>query len=83
MPEVNGNLCQATVNQTYLHITRGADLLGPLLLTVTTSAHNYSIFRQNLHSILAWAGKDDSNIKGHSFRRGGATRLIRIGVPVK
>lgn len=33
----------------------------------------YSFFRQKLHSILARAGIDNSNIKGHSFSRGGST----------
>lgn len=81
LPQVNGDLCPATAFQAYLHLTSGADLLGPLLLTETATA-TYSIFRQKLHSILTQAGIDDSNIKGHSFRRGGATWLSHIGVPV-
>ena len=73
LPHVNGVLCPATALQAYLHLTRGADLLGPLLLTGTASPLTYTIFRQKLHSILNQAGIDDSNIKGHSLRRGGAT----------
>ena len=83
LPHVNGVLCPATALQAYLHLTRGADLLGPLLLTGTASPLTYTIFRQKLHSILNQAGIDDSNIKGHSFRRGGATWLSHIGVPVE
>lgn len=75
-------MCPASALQAYLHLTRGADLFGPLLLTGKCSVFTYSIFRQKLYSILVQAGIDDSNIKGHSFRRGGATWLSRIGVPV-
>ena len=55
----------------------------PLLLRGTASPRTYIIFRKNLHSILDQAGIDDSNIKGHSFRRRGATWLRHIGVPVE
>jgi hypothetical protein len=66
----------------YLHLTRGADLFGPLLFTGKGSVFTYNFFRQRLHSIFVQAGIDDSNNKGHFFRRGGATWLSRIGVPV-
>lgn len=82
LPQVTGEMCPASALQAYLHLTRGADLFGPLLLTGKGSVFTYSFFRQKLHSILVQAGIDDSNIKGHSFRRGGATWLSRIGVPV-
>ena len=52
LPHVNCVLCPATALQAYLHLTRGADLLGPLLLTETASPLTYTIFRQKLHSIL-------------------------------
>lgn len=68
---------------TYLYLTSEAALLRPLLLTGTASAFTYFIFRQKLHSILTRAGLDESNIKGHSFRGGGATWLSHIGVPVE
>lgn len=83
MLQVNGDLCPATVIQAYLYLTSGADLIRPLLLTGTASAFTYFIFRQKLHSILTRAGLDESNIKGHSFRGGGATWLSHIGVPVE
>ncbi|XP_065938726.1 uncharacterized protein [Magallana gigas] len=82
LPQVTWEMCPASAVQAYLHLTRGADLFGPLLLTGKGAVFTYSIFRRKLHSILVQAGIDDSNIKGHSFRRGGATWLSRIGVPV-
>nr|XP_034307880.1 uncharacterized protein LOC117683134 [Crassostrea gigas] len=82
LPQVTGEMCPASALQAYLHLTRGAVLFGPLLLTGKGSIFTYSIFRRKLHSILVQAGIDDSNIKGHSFRRGGATWLSQIGVPV-
>lgn len=63
---------------TYLYLTSEAALLRPLLLTGTASAFTYFIFRQKLHSILTRAGLDESNIKGHSFRGGGATWLSTL-----
>lgn len=83
LPQVNGDLCPATVIQAYLYLTTGADLLRTLLLTGTASAFTYFILRQKLHSVLTRAGLDESIIKGNSFRGGGATWLSHIGVPVE
>lgn len=76
-----GDLCPATVIQAYLPLSHKRSSSPS-----TTTAYRNSIslyLRQKLHSILTRAGLDESNIKGHSFRGGGATWLSHIGVPVE
>lgn len=82
LPYIDNELCPATAIKLFLAQTPYADLFGPLLLTQNNCALSYHLFRSVLHRALLKAGIA-SNIQGHSFRRGGATWLSRLGVPLQ
>ncbi|KAJ8316583.1 hypothetical protein KUTeg_005859 [Tegillarca granosa] len=75
-------LCPAKAIELMLSLTVGFDPLGPLFLADVGSVLTYELFRTKLRTPLIAAGHDPSNIKGHSFRRGGATWLHKIGIPL-
>ncbi|KAJ8300225.1 hypothetical protein KUTeg_021744 [Tegillarca granosa] len=75
-------LCPAKAIELMLSLTVGFDPLGPLFLADVGSVLTYELFRTKLRTALIAAGHDPSNIKGHSFRRGGATWLHKIGIPL-
>lgn len=75
-----GDLCPATVIQAYLPLSHKRSSSPS-----TTTAYRNSINLYLLHipSEASFHTDDESNIKGNSFRGGGATWLSHIGVPVE
>ncbi|XP_069103891.1 uncharacterized protein [Argopecten irradians] len=84
LPRISTNhvLCPARAISQLLKSTPMADPLGPLFLSSPRQALTNQEFRSCLARALRLAGLDPSNIKGHSFRRGGASWLHKQGVPV-
>lgn len=82
LPRVNHELCPVTALHALLVATNHADPLGPLFLLSNGHCLSYSVFRQRLSAALSNAGIQNHCIKGHSFRRGGATWLSKLGVAV-
>ncbi|KAK6168174.1 hypothetical protein SNE40_022052 [Patella caerulea] len=81
LPRIDNPLCPAKAFDTSLDRTTSADPLGPLFIVDNSTCLTYRGFSSKLHEVLSFAGVPNSNIKGHSFRRGCATWLHRIGIP--
>lgn len=78
----NSVLCPVKACRALLEMSPMADPLGPLLLNDSNGALSYREFTNKLDSCLRTVGVTDSRIKGHSFRRGGASWLSKLGIPI-
>lgn len=75
-------LCPSHALQRLLECTPSEDPLGPLFIKTPGKAMTYKDFCAKLSASLDSLGIEHSNIKGHSFRRGGATWLAKLGVSI-
>ena len=78
-------VCPTRAMEAYLYVAQDAP--GDILFQVIDSADQwtpltYGPFLKQVKNTLAGAGAEPAAYAGHSFRRGGATWLMEIGVPI-
>lgn len=81
LPRTGNELCPVTAQRDLLQLTGVTDPHGSLLILEGGSPLSYRYFCDKLRHSLALVGEDHLNIRAHSFRRGGASWLARLGVP--
>ena len=85
LPFIPGHLlCPVTALVSMLKSVQGLLPSQPLFMIMTQSGPKpllYSQFIHDLRSVLARIGYNPKLYTGHSFRRGGATWALQVGVP--
>ena len=83
LPRVNNALCPASALLTLLRLgtALNPDPLSPLFIVDTSRPMTYKMFMSVLGQCVLKSGIQ-ARLSGHSFRRGGATWLSRLGVPL-
>jgi hypothetical protein len=79
------NICPETALAEYLHMSREAT--SDILMQTRERdgkwvPYTYQEFMKNLKGALKAVGTDPDLYAGHSFRRGGATWALEIGIPI-
>ncbi|XP_033728133.1 uncharacterized protein LOC117317432 [Pecten maximus] len=83
LPMTGNALCPASALHALLRRTGPIDTLGPLLIQEDGSPLSYKAFCAKLQLSLKLAGEENSQIRAHSFRRGGASWLAKLGFSIE